>query len=105
MRKYVGMTLTYRIDVEEIEAEQDPGSDFIDVPEVVFKWKIGWHGVERSVTPTRISQGRYEVSVTPDRSGTLYWRWDTEGETDAVKESFDIILESAFETARARDYV
>jgi hypothetical protein len=103
MRKYVGMTLTYRIEVEEIEAVQDPGPDFIDTPEIAFKWQIGWCGLPHTVTPTRISEGHYEVSITPTESGTLFWRWDTDGETDAVKEGHDIILPSAFETAHQRD--
>lgn len=104
MRKYVGMTLTYRVEVEEPDVEPDPGSDLIDTPEIVFKWQIGWCGIQHTVTPTRISQGLYEVSITPTESGTLFWRWDTEGETDTVKEGHDIILASAFESGQSRDY-
>ncbi len=100
MRKYVGMSLPYLIEVEEVEAQQDPGPDFIDTPNIVFKWSMEWQGTWSTVTPTRITQGRYQAIVVPPRSGTLYWRWETLDTLNTVKEGHDIVKESAFETGR-----
>lgn len=99
MRKYVGMALTYRIEVEEIEPVQDPGPDWIDLTGLVFKWCIN-DGPITTVTPVRISAGHYEVTITPPESGTLYWRWEGDASLTfkTVKEGFDRILPSAFET-------
>lgn len=49
MRKYVGMSLPYNIEVEEVEAEQDPGPDFIDTPNIVFRWSMEWQGIASSL--------------------------------------------------------
>jgi non-ribosomal peptide synthetase component F len=100
MRKYVGGSLPYQIKVEEVEAEQDPGPDFIDTPNIVFKWSMEWQGTWSTIVPTRISTGHYQAVVTPPRSGTLFWRWETKDTLNTVKEGHDIIKESAFEMGR-----
>lgn len=106
MRKYVGQTLTRQIEVEEIEAVQDPGPDFVNLTNLTFKWQIGWCGISHTETPTQVSTGHYEVSYTPTESGTLFWRWEGDFNTifKEVTEGHEIILASAFETARVNDY-
>lgn len=65
-------------------------------PEITFKWKMGRDGVEATITPTLISTGVYEVTVTPLTGGDLYYRWDTEGTLDTAQEGRLSIKESAF---------
>lgn len=67
-----------------------------DASAITFKWKIGRNGTETVLTPTRASLGTYYVTITPDNSGNLYCRWDTDGALDTVEEPIYNIAESAF---------
>lgn len=106
MRYYVGASITRQITVEEVEPEQDPGPDFIAATDLVFKWQIGWSGIPHTEMPEEISEGRYQATYVPTESGTIHWRWEgtVNGVFRIVKEGHDIVLASAFEAGRVRDY-
>jgi hypothetical protein len=67
-----------------------------DAPELMFKWKMGYHGTETTVTPTHDGTGLYSVEITPETSGNLYANWDTDGALDVADEIVINIAESAF---------
>lgn len=89
-RIYAGTTITLQTVVKVSGAATDASA-------ITFKWKEGGRrGAEKSVTPTRASTGTYTVSITPTKSGNLYYRWDTEGALDYAEEGVLSIADSAF---------
>jgi hypothetical protein len=75
-----------------------------DAADITFKYKIGRHGQEVPITPSHASLGVYYVEVTPDKSGNLYCRWDTDGALDVASEPIYIIRRSSFEEITSNDY-
>lgn len=88
-RYYAGTTITLTNAVRVAEVLTDASA-------ITFMWKIGLYGTEHTETPTRVSTGTYEVDLTPDKGGDLYWRWDTEGALDTAQEGVINIAPTQF---------
>lgn len=57
-----------------------------DANDITCKYIIEPYGTLTTATPTRVSTGVYSVEITPDRPGTLYVSWDTNGAYDVADE-------------------
>lgn len=90
---YVGMTIIR--DCTTYDENGDP----VSTPELTFKWQLGEAGELKTETPVELSTGRYQVSfVVEDKAGgTVFYRWDTDGDTDVAKEGRLFIKPSVFE--------
>lgn len=88
-RIYPGATITLPTVVKVSGVDTDAAG-------IIFKWKEGAFGEDKSITPTRTATGTYEVSITPSRSGNIYFRWDTEGALDSVEEGVLSVARSRF---------
>ena len=83
-------------ETKTLQTEFMVGKTDVDTPAITFKYKIGKFGSEKTITPTHNGTGIYTAAVTPDTSGYLYARWDTDGTYDAVIEPTYFIKESPF---------
>jgi 6-phosphogluconolactonase (cycloisomerase 2 family) len=88
-RYYAGTTITLSQAVRVSEV-------LTDASDITFMWKVGKYGTEATVTPTHDGTGLYSVSITPDRGGDLYYRWDTEGDLDTAAEGVINIAPTQF---------
>lgn len=88
-RYYAGTTITLSQSVRVSDV-------LTDAADIYFKWKMGLRGTENTETPEHISTGSYEVEITPDQGGDLYYRWDTEGTLDVAQEGVINIKDTQF---------
>ena len=72
------------------------GNDQEEAPQINFKYKIGSQSPETSIIATHEGLGVYSVKITPETSGNLFYRWDTEGTYDVVKEGIINVAPSVF---------
>lgn len=80
-RYQVGETFTVTTTVTD-KATNIPA----DAADITCKYIIEPYGTLTTANPTRVSTGVYSVDITPDRPGTLYVSWDTDGAYDVADE-------------------
>jgi hypothetical protein len=88
-RRYPGSTITIRASVYVDDALTNASA-------IAFKWKMGRYGCEQSATPSNAGTGLYDAELTPEQSGDLYYRWDTEGDLDTAQEGVINIAPTQF---------
>lgn len=97
----VGETFTVTTNVLDRDTQA-----LTDAPDITLRWKMGrFSNYETTVIPTHVSTGVYSATITPEYSGTLHYRWDTDGAYDVAKEGFVLVRRSAFETCNTSDYI
>lgn len=71
-KHYVGEEVTLSTTITENDEEIDPTT-------VTFEYRIGRDNSLKSVQPTKINEGDYDVVIILDKPGMFYGTWKTTG--------------------------
>ena len=87
---YVGQDRVFTFTLENNLTLTDPTT-------IAFQYKEGKLGAWTSVTPVKISTGKYTATVNPQYGGGIFWQWKTTTPNFA-REGMDYCQPSQFAT-------
>ena len=77
-KQYAGKELTLVTNITNNGA-------LIDPTEVKFTYRINHIGSDSEGAVTKVSTGRYQTIITPEKPGILYGKWETNGVVETIR--------------------